>query len=65
MIMISIPFGNPSMFECRRCHEYKPIDDGGVPCDPEHPYYGKWICDQCFDEIQSEEASKNAPDQTT
>ena len=52
-------FGLPAVMECQRCHEIREIDDGGVPCDQNHPYYHKWICDQCFDEIQSEEVSTN------
>lgn len=57
--------GLTAIMECNRCHEIREIDDGGIPCDPQHPYYDKWICDKCLDEIQSEEVSKDAADQTT
>lgn len=57
--------GLPAVMECKRCHKIREIDDGGIPCDPQHPYYDKWICDKCLDEIQSEEVSKDAADQTT
>jgi len=52
-------FGLPAVMECPRCHEILEIDAGGVPCNPEHPYYHKWICDQCLDEIQREEVRDN------
>lgn len=58
-------FGLPAVMECKRCHEIREIDNGGVPCDPDHPYYHKWICDKCMDEIQSEEVNEDAADQTT
>lgn len=41
----------PVFVTCRCCGKSKPFDEGGVPCDPRHPYVMQWICDACQDEL--------------
>lgn len=44
--------------ECARCRRFVELDAGGVPADPNHPYYGRFICDHCcdyLDEIQPDQ----------
>ena len=41
----------PEFVTCRCCGKSKPFDEGGVPCDPRHPYVMQWICDACQDEL--------------
>lgn len=36
---------------CARCGDTLEVDCGGWPQNPEHPYFNKWICDDCEDEI--------------
>ena len=43
-----------SWIPCRRCGRSVEADDGGVPARKDHPYYGKFICDNCFDELEAE-----------
>lgn len=55
-----IPFLIPALQTCARCGKTYAQDCGGVPCDPDHPYYHKWICDECEDQILAErEAEEN------
>lgn len=45
---------------CARCGRTVEADNGGVPCNPDHPFYQRWICDECEDQILAEkEAAKN------
>lgn len=43
-----------SWIPCRRCGRSVEADAGGVPAHKDHPYYGKFICDNCLDEIEAE-----------
>ena len=53
-------FNFPWIVSCARCGGAFEADSGGVPCSPDHPYYHKWICDECLDQIEAEkEAAKN------
>lgn len=36
-----------TLHECARCKRFVEIDAGGIPADKNHPYYGRFICDQC------------------
>ena len=47
-------FFSSSWFQCRRCGRSVEADDGGVPVCKDHPYYGKFICDNCLDELEAE-----------
>ena len=52
--------GIPALQTCARCGKTYEIDCGGVPCNPENPYYQRWICDECEDQIFAEmEGKKN------
>lgn len=58
MIIKDFPaFAFPPLRGCARCGRCVQDDEGGVPCDPAHPFYNQWICDDCLDQIaaQSEE----------
>lgn len=48
-----------SWIPCRRCGRSVEADDGGVPARKDHPYYGKFICDNCLDELETEKEEKN------
>ena len=39
---------------CARCGDTLEVDCGGWPQNPEHPYFNKWICDDCEEELQKE-----------
>ena len=55
-----LDFNVPWIVNCARCGRTFEADCGGVPGDPDHPYYHKWICDECEDLILAEkEAEKN------
>ena len=59
---MSIPaFFFSELLTCKSCGKVKMFDEGGVPCDPEHPFYNRWICDDCLDQIaaQSEEVKEH------
>ena len=43
-----------SWIPCRRCGRSVEADAGGVPARKDHPYYGKFICDNCFDDLEAE-----------
>lgn len=52
MIIKDFPaFAFPPLRDCARCGRTVQADEGGVPCDPEHPFYNRWICDDCLDQI--------------
>ena len=52
--------GIPALQTCARCGRTFEIDCGGTPCNPNHPYYRRWICDECEDQIFAEmEGKKN------
>lgn len=42
-----IPFLIPALQTCARCGRTFEIDCGGTPCNPDNPYYQRWICDEC------------------
>ena len=44
-------FDFPDIVTCSCCGASRMIDEGGVPADPKHPFYQKWICDDCTDAI--------------
>lgn len=48
-----------SWIPCRRCGRSVESDDGGVPACKDNPYYGKFICDDCLDELEAEKEEKN------
>lgn len=50
--------GIPVLQTCARCGKTYEQDFGGVPCDPDNPYYGRWICDECEDQIFAEMEGK-------
>ena len=55
-----IPFLIPALQTCARCGKTYEQDRGGVPASPDHPYYLRWICDECEDQIFVEmEGKKN------
>jgi len=57
MLMLA-PF-IPVFCRCHICGKEKPFDDGGIPASKSHPYYMKWICDDCADKLnESEENEK-------
>ncbi len=53
-----IPFLIPALQTCARCGKTYEQDCGGVPASPDHPYYHKWICDECLDQIEAEKEEK-------
>lgn len=62
MIIKDFPaFAFPPLRDCARCGRTVQADECGLPCDPEHPFYNRWICDDCLDQIsaQSEDVKEN------
>lgn len=58
-----LDFNFPWIVSCARCGGVFEANSGGVPCSPDHPYYHKWICDECLDQIEAEkEVSEDATD---
>lgn len=50
---MSIPaFFFSELLTCNCCGKVKMFDEGGTPCDPEHPFCNLWICDECDDKIR-------------
>lgn len=54
----------PNMFispfqKCARCGRDVPFDEGGIPALEGHPFYNKFICDDCFDEMEEEKKNAN------
>ena len=45
-----IPDISPIM-TCRICGQSKESDEGGIPADCRHPYFGQWICDSCMEQL--------------
>lgn len=55
MIIKDFPaFTFPPMRDCARCGHTVKADECGLPCDPEHPFYNRWICDDCLDQIAAQ-----------
>lgn len=52
MIIKDFPaFAFPPLRDCAYCGRTLEDDEGGVPANPKHPFYQKWICDDCNDAI--------------
>lgn len=39
------------LLDCACCGKTRMFDEGGVPANPKHPFYQKWVCDDCLDAI--------------
>ena len=49
---MSVPaFFFSEIITCNCCGASRMFDEGGVPANPKHPFYHKWICDDCIDAI--------------
>lgn len=42
---------NTMFVKCACCGQHKEFDEGGVPVDPRHPYYDRFVCDACLDQL--------------